>query len=114
MNRTRKLLAIGATVVGFGGVGAVAAVAQTSTSTKPAVVTPAPSNETDTLQQGDQTTPDVPGAAEIPDPSEKPTTSAATTSGEKPATSETATANDGPGGHQDPPGNVDHQFDGQE
>jgi hypothetical protein len=78
------------------------------------VVTPAPSNETDTLQQGDQTTPDVPGAAEIPDPSEKPTTSAATTSGEKPATSETATANDGPGGHQDPPGNVDHQFDGQE
>jgi hypothetical protein len=114
MNRTRKLLAIGATVVAFGGVGAVAAVAQTSTSTKPAVVTPAPSKETDTLQQGDQTTPDVPGAAETPDPSEKPTTSAATAAGEKPATSETETTNDGPGGHQDPPGAVDHQFDGQE
>jgi hypothetical protein len=114
MNRTRKLLATGATVAAFGGVGAVAAVAQTSTSTKPAVVTPAPSKDTDTLQQGDQTTPDVPGAAETPDPSEKPTTSAVTTSGEKPATSETETANDGPGGHQDPPGNVDHQFDGQE
>jgi hypothetical protein len=114
MNRTRKLLATGATVVGFGGIGGVAAVAQTSTSTQPAVVTPAPSKDTDTLQQGDQTTPDVPGAAEIPDPSEKPTTSAATTSGQKPATSETETANDRPGGHQDPTGNVDHQFNGQE
>jgi len=114
MNRTPKLLAIGATVVAFGGVGAVAAVAQASTSTKPSVVTPAPSKDTDTLQQGDQTTPDVPGAVETPDPSEKPATSAASTSGEKPAASETETANDGPGGHQDPPGNVDHQFDGQE
>jgi hypothetical protein len=114
MNRTRKLLAIGATVVSFGGVGAVAAVAQNSTSTKPAVVTPAPAKDTGTLQQGDQTTPNAPGAAETPDPTEKPTTSAATTAGEKPATSETETANDGPGGHQDPAGNVDHQFGGQE
>jgi hypothetical protein len=112
MNRTRKLLAIGATVVGFGGAGAVAAVAQTSTTTKPAVVTPAPA-ETDTVQQGDQTTPDVPGAVEKADPAEKPGTPEAGTA-EKPGTSETGTANDGPGGHADPPGNVDHQFDGQE
>jgi hypothetical protein len=102
MNFTRKLLAIGATAIGFGGVGAVAAVAQTSTTTRPAVVTPAPSDHTDTLQQGDQTIPDVPGAAETTGPSEKP------------ATSETEAANDGTGGHQDPPGNVDHQFDGRE
>jgi hypothetical protein len=115
MNRTRKLLAIGATVVGFGGAGTVAAVAQTSTSTKPAVVTPAPSKDADTLQQGDQTTPDVPGAAETPDPAEKVATAAADPA-EKAGTAETETANDGPGGHQDPPGatTADHQFNGEE
>jgi len=114
MNRTRKLLAIGATVVGFSGAGAVTAVAQTWTSTKTAVVTPAPSTDTDALQQGDHTTPDVPGATETPDLSEKPGTQEAVDQTDKPGTSNAETANDGPGGHADPPGTVDHQFDGQE
>ena len=48
--------------------------------------------DTDTLQVGDQTTPDVAGAAE----------------------SAPAPESDGPGGHEDPAGNVDHQFDGEE
>ena len=110
MKRTQKLFAIGATVVGFGGVGAIAAAAQTPTTTKPAVVTPAPAAEKDTVQQGDQTTPDVPGAAETPDPAEK-----ATEPVDKTEAPESATANDGPGGHADPVGStVDHQFEGQE
>ena len=54
------------------------------------------SSDTDTLQAGDQTTPDVAGATES-------TTEAA------------GTEADGPGGHADPAGqNVDHQFDGEE
>ncbi|HEV7523989.1 MAG TPA: hypothetical protein VGP92_03450 [Acidimicrobiia bacterium] len=112
MNRTRKLLAIGATVVGFGGAGIIAAAAQSSTTTKPAVVTPAPAKDGDTVQQGDQTTPDVPGASETPEPAVKSATAKATAA-ETPGT-ETETANDGPGGHADAPGAVDHQFDGQE
>ena len=85
----------------------------------PAPVGPAPATpvvqveptglETDTLQVGDQTTPDV--------------ASAATTSAAESVTPETAsetpeapdTQSDGSGGHADPAGqNVDHQFDGQE
>jgi hypothetical protein len=54
----------------------------------------------DTLQQGDQTTPD-------------PATSAAeTTSTESPEAPSTEA--DAPGGHADGPGNVDHQFNGNE
>jgi hypothetical protein len=117
MNPTRKLLAIGATVVAFGGVGAIAAVAQTSTTTKPAPVTSTPSTpsaDPDKLQQGDQTTPDVPGATETPDPAEKSTAATSAVPAEKSATPESETANDGPGGHSDAPGAVDHQFNGQE
>ena len=70
--------------------------------------------DADTLQQGDQTTPDVAGAA-----------GAAGAASEDPAAAETDAASeasgttdaraDGPGGHADPAGqNVDHQFDGAE
>jgi hypothetical protein len=59
--------------------------------------------DTDTLQQGDQTTPDTAAdnatAGDVTDPGE-------------PIASESAS--DGAGGHQDPAGQVDHQFDGQE
>ena len=57
--------------------------------------------DTDNIQQGDQTTPDTAGASE----------STGESSGE--SSSETGPS-DGPGGHADPAGNVDHQFDGQE
>jgi len=64
-------------------------------------VTPAekPGPDTDAVQQGDQTTPDQPGAAEH----EKAG-----------AEQERTTEADGPGGHADPAGNVDHQFEGEE
>jgi hypothetical protein len=88
----------------------------------PAPATPAPvalvtqaeptGPDTDLLQQGDQTTPDVAGTS---------TTTAAENAtseiaAEAPAGTEASgTESDGPGGHADSPGqNVDHQFDGQE
>ncbi|HEY0477592.1 MAG TPA: hypothetical protein VGD37_08705 [Kofleriaceae bacterium] len=55
--------------------------------------------DTDNIQSGDQTTPDA-GSNAAEQSSE--------TSGES------GSANDGPGGHTDAPGNVDHQFQGQE
>jgi|KBSSwiStaDraftv2_1062776.scaffolds.fasta_scaffold4198885_1 hypothetical protein len=60
--------------------------------------------DADTIQAGDQITPDTGTGA----------TSEA--GGEQPAETEggSGTESDGPGGHQDPAGNVDHQFDGQE
>jgi hypothetical protein len=62
----------------------------------PAVPSPAPADG-DTVQSGDQTTPDSPNA----------TAAEATTAG---ASEATAPETDGPGGHQDPPGaNIDHQ-----
>jgi hypothetical protein len=51
--------------------------------------------DTDKVQEGDQTAPEQAEAKE---------------SG---AESESAES-DGPGGHEDPPGNVDHQFEGEE
>ena len=62
--------------------------------------------DTDTLQQGDQTSPDVAGAADAADASKAETSSTTETTGAEA---------DGPGGHEDPAGqNVDHQFDGEE
>ena len=59
--------------------------------------------DTDTIQAGDRTTPD--SGAE--------TTSEA--GGEQVTETEgSGTGSDGPGGHEDPPGEVNHQFDGQE
>ena len=65
--------------------------------------------DTDTLQQGDQTTPDVAGAAEAPEAAG----GAPEAAGGAPETA--GAESDGPGGHEDPAGqNVDHQFDGEE
>jgi hypothetical protein len=60
------------------------------------------SPDTDTLQSGDQTTPDT-------------TAGGGAQTGESGSGSEQA-GNDGPGGHADEPGNpnADHQFQGQE
>jgi hypothetical protein len=53
-----------------------------------------PATDTDNVQEGDQT------GAEKSDANEAPGAESA--------------ESDGPGGHEDPPGNVDHQFDGEE
>ncbi|MDX6241871.1 MAG: hypothetical protein QOG10_6695 [Kribbellaceae bacterium] len=68
--------------------------------------------DTDNVQQGDQTTPDVPGVAS---PEKAGAEKAGTEkAGTEKAGAETPDASDGPGGHADAPGTVDHQFRGQE
>ncbi|MDQ1449534.1 MAG: hypothetical protein QOC79_2505 [Actinomycetota bacterium] len=108
----KRKLAVGAVgVVGFAGLGAGVAAAQTTPSAPKAPVTaPAPA-DTDNVQSGDQTTPDVPGAAEKPE---------ATAAAEKAGTETAGPEEPGDaslpgGGHADPAGqNVDHQFEGVE
>ncbi|HYK96428.1 MAG TPA: hypothetical protein VE011_11290 [Candidatus Dormibacteraeota bacterium] len=73
--------------------------------------------DTDTLQQGDQTTPDTAAdtatAGDVTDPAADTATAGDVTDPAEATVSESAS--DGPGGHQDAAGqNVDHQFDGQE
>ena len=107
--RLTKLMA-GLTVVAALAVGGAAFA---SAGSKPPAPSKAPvaAVDKDTLQQGDQSSPDT--AAEQ---------SSESSSLEQPEQSETADAgsevpgNDGPGGHADEPGNpnADHQFDGAE
>jgi len=56
--------------------------------------------DNDAVQSGDQTTPDT-SAADSADASSE-------------SSSESGAANDGPGGHEDPAGNVDNQEEGTE
>ena len=107
--------------------GAANVFAASPPATLPAPVTPvvqvAPA-DTDTLQEGDQTTPDIAGSADstvdVPEAAgsgtEAPDAAGTEAAGTEAAGTEAAgTEADGPGGHADPEGqNVDHQFDGQE
>jgi phage repressor protein C with HTH and peptisase S24 domain len=68
--------------------------ADTST---PAVSAENSATDTDDVQEGDPAGPEVADANEAPEGAE----------------SEGAES-DGPGGHEDPPGNVDHEFEGEE
>ena len=66
--------------------------------------------DTDSIQSGDQTS---------PDPSADGTSSASTSEAQRAessseSSSEGSSASDGPGGHEDPPGNVDYQSEAQE
>ncbi|MDX6285836.1 MAG: hypothetical protein QOG53_1321 [Frankiales bacterium] len=69
----------------------------------PAKAKPAAPTDADNVQEGDQTTPDTGSEA-----AEAPGTEAPETG------TETESPSDGPGGHEDPAGNVDHQFEGTE
>lgn len=104
----------------LGGSVGVAAPAVVTSQAAPEVVEPAGA-DTDTLQEGDQTTPDAAttgstGAA-APDAA---TEAAAPETGTEAATGESATESateaDGPGGHADDSNdpNADHQFEGVE
>jgi hypothetical protein len=74
-----------------------------------AATDPSPTADGDTVQQGGQTTPDVADAA--PESGSEAPESATETGTETGTETE---ADDGPGGHADPPGTVDHQFEGAE
>lgn len=114
MQLKSKLLGSGLVILAAGGIGTATAMTQSGASTPPAVHAPMKSTtpksdanapDTDTVQQGDQTSPDVPNAKA----SEK---AGAAGEAENSPESETG-ASDGPGGHQDPPGNVDNQQTGE-
>ncbi|MEO7058552.1 MAG: hypothetical protein ABI083_02415 [Lapillicoccus sp.] len=85
---------------------ASAATPSNTTSVSTAAVAPgvaSTSLDTDTLQQGDQTTPDKARAADPADP-------ASSSKAEVPeGMPESAAASDGPGGHADPAGDVQHE-----
>jgi hypothetical protein len=127
--RTVKLAGVGAAVLlaaaaTTGAASATAGSAAHTTVYKAASVSTT-AGDTDNVQQGDQTTPDVPGATDAAGTSAKKlATTAAPTATEKPGTETPGTAeapssetgpSDGPGGHADPAGStVDHQFQGNE
>lgn len=96
---TMKRMAIAAVVVtALGSLGGIAlaktpAVGQSDPATSSV---PTTSADTDNIQEGDQTTPDT--GAEVTSE----------------AGGERTTESGGAGGHEDPAGNVDHRFDGQE
>lgn len=92
--RFKKMIAMGAVALGVLSVtGAAVASSQLKTTLEPAAGE-GTSVDADNLQEGDQTSAD--DAAE-------------------PKEAESGSEeSDGPGGHEDPPGNVDHQFEGEE
>jgi len=74
--------------------------------------------DTDTVQSGDQSTPDTPGSAEASsasDPADSGTEAPGTEAAGSESAGESAVGNDGPGGHADEPGNpnADTQQQGQ-
>ncbi|WIV59189.1 hypothetical protein [Amycolatopsis nalaikhensis] len=100
MRRRTRIAAVvgGAAALLAATLGTAAATAAPSPSAPASVPAPAAG-----VQEGDQAAPDRPGAPE--------TEKAGEATGVE---QEPATEADGPGGHQDPAGNVDHQFQGEE
>jgi len=99
MKKRTKIMAVVTTALMLAAIGGVA-IAKTGGSSKPATAVEVTAPDTDNVQAGDQTTPD-------------PATGGTESQGSE-AAGETLQASDGPGGHEDPPGNVDHQFNGEE
>jgi hypothetical protein len=120
----RKKLVIGSvTLVALAGLGSTAAMASKSKAPvkapKTAMSEPIETTDTDNVQEGDQTTPDSPALAPLASfkaasSSSKSTSSANPAEGETSVDGESQTESDGPGGHEDPPGNVDYQFEGEQ
>jgi cytoskeletal protein RodZ len=138
--RIQKLfLAVAAlSALAVGGSAIASAQQSGTTTTPPPASEPVGGPDTDSIQSGDQTTPDAPGttastkattakvalkaspkaaASQTPEApgTEQPAASEQPGAAEQPG-SESAANSDGPGGHADEPGNAsaDHQFQGQE
>jgi hypothetical protein len=98
--KIKRMAATGIVVLMMSALGGVALASSSSDpQNAPAVSEAATAADTDSVQEGDQTTPD---------------TGAEKAEAESAGETESATESDGPGGHEDPPGNVDHEFDGEE
>jgi hypothetical protein len=103
----------------LGGSALASATQQTASSAKhPAVTNKAPEKttgpDTDTIQSGDQTTPDKGGAKASSVSTSEASTSETASETTSETSSETSAASDGPGGHEDPAGNVEYQSETQE
>lgn len=71
--------------------------------------------DSDNVQSGDTSSPDVTGPSAASRGSAQSSASeTSTAAGETGSQGETAAQSDGPGGHEDPEGNVDHQGEGEE
>jgi hypothetical protein len=111
MNVNRKITAAAVAIMALGGVGigtaaasSAAPAAQHSASAEPT------SPDNDTLQQGNQTAPDPAGSATA-----KSAYHASGTPGDESSSENSESApSDGPGGHADPSGTVQHEFNGVE
>ncbi|PZS19926.1 MAG: hypothetical protein DLM54_06290 [Acidimicrobiales bacterium] len=108
MNIKSKLVMGCLTALPVFGLGGGLAYASTASSTPPAATVPAssPSSAPNAVNGPSADMPDVGAGAEPKGAPEAPDGS-----GQE---SGSAQGSDGPGGHQDPAGNVDHQFNGQE
>jgi hypothetical protein len=118
--------ALAALAVGGSTIASAQQPAHTAAPVKQQAVTPEPVGgpDTDSIQSGDQTSPDTAtattaslrtsGATEAPG-TEQPPAGEQPGAAEQPGT-ESAANSDGPGGHADEPGNAsaDHQFNGAE
>ena len=125
MKKPGKIAVVVATAVAVAGLGGGMAMAKSAqqTTTAPVVNQEPTSPDTDTLQQGDQTTPDTAAqrAATAAHPAavrgvavhRAVATEAGKTKAEPPGETENGNenenVNDGPGGHEDPPGDVQHE-----
>ncbi len=138
MNGPGKLATLAVTAVAVGGLSGGIAFAQSSHSSRPIIHRPAAAAETaapdtDNVQEGDQTSPDPTAAAKaatavrpavhLATPAKRvaPATARAVTNtaqsgqeSESSGESENSAQGDGPGGHQDPPGDVQHEGDNTE
>lgn len=137
MNGTGKLATLAVTAVAVGGLSGGIAFAQSSHSSGPVIHRPAAaaesaSSDTDNVQEGDQTSPDLTAtatAATAVRPVVRLVTAAqraalatpravtnTAQSGQESESgeSESSAQSDGAGGHQDPPGDVQHEGDNTE
>jgi hypothetical protein len=110
MKLTPKIASVGVAVLALGGAGIGTAVASGASTAAPAATRAAQSVPTstdrDAIQQGDQASPDATTAGtRLENPGEPRESASESTSG---------TASDGPGGHADPAGTVQHEFNGVE
>ncbi len=105
MKISPRIVAAAVAALAIGGAGAGTALAAGHTATARTAVTSAEptSPDTDSIQQGDQTTPDAPGVVMV-----------ASHHQSAKADGEHSHESDGPGGHADPSGNVQHEFSGTE
>ena len=123
MTKHPRRLLLSLTVLGALALGGTT-LAQAASSSRSHPAEKVAAHDGDNIQSGDQGSPDLSAPANTARRAARravhgrQATRSAETTGETPENStETSTENgpsDGPGGHADPPGNVDHQFSGQE